>query len=281
MAIGGPGLGLPYPTNPYPAPTVGGPTSFVWSNFLYMPASTVFMVPPGTWYIKASVAEVQWRDPVSGLWLPPGTNSALATVPNGMFTSDGSNLRIANMTGTPVSANVTTPGTTYVQATTTVVAATGLSTWRAIVGGSVGTVTVGADAKGNTGGTNFTLVPLIIVSAPPPGGVQATATCTISGGAITSVSPVAAGAGYTSPPSFLVIPNPNDVNIGKITVPALTAPLAGAGTVTAVLVVNPGAAAAAPTLTISGGDGTAAATAVDGPAGAVDTVYLQLVGGVG
>src|SRR6185312_5764325 len=58
-----------------------------------------------------------------------------------------------------------------------------------------GTVTV------NAGGTGYTTAPTVTISAPPSGGVQATATATVSGGSVISVTVTNPGSGYTSTPT--------------------------------------------------------------------------------
>lgn len=115
-------------------------------------------------------------------------------------------------------------------------------------------------------------------TATASGGVPATAYCTISAGAINAVTIDIAGAGYLSAPTFQVIPNPMDPNIGIITVPVLTAPLAGAGTVTAVILDFIGTASgAAPTLTIAGAGTSATATANIVATAAQDHIIMQQI----
>lgn len=289
-SIGGLGIGLPYPA------TLGGVLPFNFaqqpnSNVIDLVAGGAILVPPGTWAIYlGAFSWLQWRDPVSGQWLPlaSGTRTASRVV-----ASDGVNWRVWNPKGFPVSATVTAPGATYTQAGTTVTV-TGVvgSVWHAIVGGAIGAFTIGNDPKGVVGGSNFTVPPTIVVSAPPAslanlpttatalGGIQATATCTISGGAINAVTIDVAGAGYAAAPTIQVIPNPFDLNVGTITVPTITAALTGAGTVTAVVMDNFGiVAGAAPTLTINGGNAAATATANIVATGATDTIVMQLVPG--
>src|SRR5208337_86148 len=50
---------------------------------------------------------------------------------------DGYISRIANLTGCPVSASVTSYGSAYVQSTTSITVAGGTSTWLPIVGGQL------------------------------------------------------------------------------------------------------------------------------------------------
>ena len=256
----GPSIGLPFPQSPYPSP-IAGVSSQVWSNEFPLAAGEIWTVPPGRWSISSGsgYSQVQWLDPVSGLWRPINPAVQYLTV-----NSDGTNYRVANLTGCAVGALVTNVGSGYVQSSTIVTASAGGSLWTAIVGGAVNsTVTIGADSKGNVGGTNFTYPPILVVQAPPAGGVQATMTCTVSGGAINAVTVVDQGAGYQSAPGVLVIPNPMDPSLGLITIPTLTTTLTGAGDIAAVLCTNPGSPqTSAPTLTISGAGSSATATAI-------------------
>jgi hypothetical protein len=154
------------------------------------------------------------------------------------------------------------------------------------------------------------VAPLILVDPPPPGGVQATATATLTaGGGIASIAMDNVGAGYTFSPNFYIIPQPavyqgspiggsaadlwpapgavHPANLpqGSIYQPnqsALTGayltsnPLTGSGTITALGLLNAGAGyvTTAPAVTITGA-GAATATTTLGPAPAVDRSYLQ------
>jgi hypothetical protein len=287
VAVGGLGL-------PLPLPSTGGPqlpfnfAANPTSNYIDLVAGAAILVPAGQWMCYlGQYSWLQFLDPISGQWLylASGTRTNWVTI-----SSDGANYRIWNPKGFPVSATVTGAGSAYTQAGTTVTASARGSLWHAIIGGAVGAFTVGNDAKGNAGGTNFTLPPIIVLSCPPTsltglpttatamGGIQATATAALSGNAITSVTVDIAGAGYLSAPTVQVIPNPFDVNIGTITVPTITCVLTGSGTVTAVVMDSPGpASGAAPTLTIAGGTGPATATANIVATAATDTIVLQQV----
>ena len=286
--IAGQNIGLPYPGNPV------GPTlpfnfaTYPLSNVFDLVAGAAILIPPGTWQIYSTFSVVQYLDPVSGQWLPYGNQTLTHEV---IVNSDGANFRLWNPKGFPVSATVGAAGSGYVQASTTVTASPAGSLWHAIVGGALGTFTVGNDAKGNAGGSNFTCVPTVVIGAPPTsiaglpstatalGGIQATATATLTNNAISAVTIDVAGAGYAAPPTVQIIPNPFDVNIGTITVPTVTVALTGAGTITAVVMDNFGTTAgSAPTLTIAGAGSSGTATANIVATGATDTVYMQLVG---
>lgn len=287
MAIGGVGFPLPLPQASVP-PLPYNFANQLSSNWIDLPAGGAILVPPGMFTIYAGAYSVlQYLDPVSGQWLAlgNGNRNAVYTIP-----SDGGNWRVWNPKGFPVSATVSAAGTGYVQASTVVTASARGSLWHAIVGGAVGAFTVGNDSKGNAGGTNFSLPPIVSVAAPPSllqglpttatamGGLQATATAALSGAAVTSVTVDVAGAGYQSAPAVQIIPNPFDPNIGSITVPSVTCALTGAGTVTAVVMDFFGTASgAAPTLTVAGAGSSATATANIVATAATDTIYMQSV----
>lgn len=212
------------------------------------------LVPAGQWHVQLGpYSFLQVKDPVTGTWRTLGTSVHDVKA----ILSDGQNFRIANLTGCAVGAFITNVGSGYTS-TPTVTASAGASSWRAIVGGAINsTVTI------TTAGAGFTYAPLLLIDPPPPGGVQATAICTISGGAINAVTVINQGAGYTSVPNITILPDARDT--GNITTtPVLTATLTGSGTVTAILCTDHGTAqTAVPTLTIAGGGGaSAAATAV-------------------
>ena len=229
------------------------------NNVRSIPAGSVEIVPAGQFYITTGpYSQIQALDPISGLWrqLSP-FNSAVQFV-----NSDGVNVRIANLTGTAVGGYVTNVGSGYTSAPV-VTASAGGSAWTAIVGGAINaTVTI------TTAGAGYNYTPRLVISAPPVGGIQATATCTISGGAINAVTVVNQGAGYLTAPTIQVIADPRDAlaaTPGPTTTAVLTvnATLAGAQTITAVVCTNQGTVlTAVPTLTFTGGGGSSAAATV-------------------
>jgi hypothetical protein len=260
MAIAGPGVGLPYPTNPYPAqPAVPGVSSSVWTNEFYIGRATLWQIPPGWWSIKcAAHTYVVYRDPVSQTLIPMCALGAYATI-----NSDGTNFYVFNASGTPVQeATITAAGTTYTVAGTTIVPSAGGSTWLPIIDGTVTSFTVGNDKFGNAGGTNFTIPPIVVVQSPPSPGIQCTGLAVLSAGAVASITVEAGGAGYgKQAPGVFLIPDPTDPNIGSITIPAVTAVLASAvGAITGILQTYHGTSQSSVTLTINGGDSTATAT---------------------
>jgi hypothetical protein len=78
---------------------------------------------------------------------------------------------------------------------------------------------------------------------------------------VTTVSLVNFGAGYTTAPTLVILPNPTDPNAGTITPATVTCALASSGKITAALCTNPGAPLStltALTITASGGAGSGA-----------------------
>lgn len=225
------------------------------NNLLALAAGQSQVIPQGQWQIlPGPYTFLQFLDPISGRW----TN--VNTTPNApsYVSSDGANFRLANLTGTPVGALLTNCGSAYTSAPA-IAASAGGSTWKAIMGQAVsGTVTI------TTAGAGYTYPPQLLIGAPPTGGVQATATCTLSAGAINAVTVNNQGGGYTSVPPITVVPDPRDVASGAITTAAvLTGALAASGTVNAVICTNPGTVVTSlPTLTFTGGGGSSAAATV-------------------
>lgn len=258
--IGGPGIALTRPTVGFPG-TFGNQylAQAFGSNYFDLPAGTSVVIPPGKYLVyPGKYSWVQFFDPIIQIWVNDSTIGPHTRVVD----SDGASWRVFNPLGTPVGAMMTAVGTTYVQSATTVTASAGGSTWRAIVGGAISsTITITAAA-----GVNYTYRPTIVIDAPPTGGVPASASCTISAGAINAVTVMNQGAGYTSVPAVRVYPNPLDPNIATITPAVLTAALASGADATgvaALLNTTPGTVlTTAPTLTITGGDSNAAATAI-------------------
>lgn len=224
------------------------------NNVIQLAAGQTQVLPAGQFYVTpGEYTQLQTLDPITGLWRAMATSLNR----NAFITTDGASVRLANLTGCAIGAYVTNVGSGYTSAPT-VTASAGGSAWTAIVGGAINsTVTI------TTAGAGYTNAPQLVVSAPPPGGVPATATCTVSGGAINSVTVVDQGAGYTTAPTITVVPDPRDT---ITTAAALTvnSTLAGSGTITAVICTNQGQpVTAVPTLSFSGGGGSsAAATAV-------------------
>lgn len=240
----GPGMPLPLP------PLTG------LNNVRSLPAATFHIIPAGQYLFQPGpYTFLEFLDPITQVWRQA---SPLCMQP-AIIAVDGVNFRIANRSGCPVGAFITNVGSAYTSAPV-VTASAGASTWRAVVGGAINsTVTI------TTAGAGYNYAPQLIISAPPSGGVQASATCTISAGAVNAVTVVNQGAGYTIAPTITVVPDPREATAttpGPTTASVLTvnATLTGSGTITALLCTDPGTAVTAvPTLTFTGGGGSSAA----------------------
>lgn len=213
------------------------------------------LIAAGSWGVGTGLySSLQEFDPVTGIWRNIGNDSGTTFR---WINSDGVNFRIANQTGTVVGALVTTAGAGYTAAPT-ITDNGGAATYQAVIGGAVNTSPTIVN-----GGKNYTYPPIVQISAPPGPGVQATATCTISAGAVNAITIANQGAGYTNAPTITFVNDPRDTTGQNA---SATTTLTGAGTVTAILVTNGGTGGqtAVPTLTFSGGSPTtpAAATAI-------------------
>lgn len=231
------------------------------TNDISLPSGAVQIISPAGWYAirPSKYVAVQQYDPITQIWRKIGGGFDGGGVQ--YFYSDGVNYRLANQTGCPVGALITNAGSGYTSEPV-VTASAGGSIWRAIVGGAVNTtVTV------TNGGTGYTYPPTVEIAAPPAGGIQATATCTLSSGAVSAVTIVNQGAGYASPPVITFVNDPregqNGVSQGYNATAIAT--LTGAQTITGLLCIDhgQGGQTAVPTLSFSGGGGSsAAATAI-------------------
>ena len=222
-----------------------------------------FQVVPGLYTF------IQWFDPVTLMWRSLGTPVQSDAQ---MISSDGTNYRLYNATGTMVGAVVTNAGTGYTNgiyapnvqlgtaaAPSVVMSAAGgsiLARPTLIVGGAINTtVTI------TSGGANYTVPPVLLVSQPPQGGVPATMTCTISGGAINAVTVTNQGAGYTVAPTVTVVPASGDIT-GSGAVLTVNSTLVGSGTVTAITVQGNVPITGSNPTTYTGGTGGAGMTSV-------------------
>lgn len=275
--LSGPGVGLQLPQYLYPSELTNAPND-ASTNRLSLAAGDSWVIPAGTWYVSlGNYLILQYLDPITAIWTmgqaPAWTGSTV------YIKSDGFNVRIANLTGCPVSATVTTSGSGYVQASTSIaVTGGGGATYLPIVGGALGTVGTFATAIPTTGG-GYGVAPILLIPPPPPasnnangvGGIPATGYLTISSGTISGISITNPGAGYPSAPTPVVVTNPFDPNISTgITQGSVALSLTSSGSLTGVLVTNSGAPLAtlsSYTLTVSGA----------GSGGTVTANFLQTV----
>lgn len=254
--LSGPGVGLPAPQALYPSVLNNSPFTSPTNEVMLQPGGAL-TIPAGTWFVDGGLyANVQWVDPVTGLW----RNHSSARKQVQYVKSDGFNVRLFNPTGCPMAAVVTTAGSNYVQATTTVTVNAGNSTWQPIVGGLISVTTSVVSA-----GSGYGIPPLVHIAAPANPGVQATAYAILSSGTISSISVTNQGAGYLSVPNVVIQPNPNDPNYiaGSVVNGSATVALTGSGTLAAVLCTDPGTPlTVTPTMTVAGAGTSAAASVV-------------------
>lgn len=298
--ISGPGLGLQLPQNLYPSELLNAP--YDWgTNRISLAAGDAIPVPRGTWIIGLGMYSIlQYLDPVTSTW---------STGPTAGWTggwqivqSDGFNVRVANLLGCPIGAEVAALGSSYVQASTTVTPTPGNSTWSPIIGGAL--ALSGGTINSTTAGAGYGVAPLVPFNAPPPaivnangvGGIAASGWVSISSGTVNGFTFTNPGAGYTTAPTLVLLPNPTDPNITTgITAATLAFTLTNSGALTGAVCTNSGAPLANPaniTLTIAGaGSGasltanvlqTVTAVSVTGAAGGYGTVtaLATTVGGV-
>ena len=268
VRIGGPsGVNLPtFPglitnTTGSRAGTVTGLT-----NAISLLAGETWVIPSGTWNVKPGpYTFLQWLDPVTNVWrVRPTVASRWDFVD-----SDGSNFRLANTTGCPIGAVITTATCTGavngIGAAANGVSCTpssGSSVWTTIIGGAISATIVTATTTANTTtGSGYTYPPVVVIDAPPQGGLQATAVVTaLSSGTVISanIQVINQGAGYTTAPNISFVNDPRDTTgSGAVYVTTLTA----TGQLTGLYPTNHGTPlTAVPTLAFS--IGSCAATAI-------------------
>jgi hypothetical protein len=280
--ISGPGVGLVLAQNLYPSELNNAPYDTP-TNRLCLAGGQSLVLPAGDWYISLGLyCVLQFQDPVTGAWQ---TNSS-ESYDRGLkfIKSDGFTVRVANMTGCPISAGVAAYGSGYVQATTTITATPGNSTWLPLVGGQL--VLVGGTLTNN--GAGYGVAPLVFIPAPPPasnnangvGGVAAAAYAVIASGTVSGITFTNPGAGYPTAPPVVIVPSPFDPNLSVgITAAAVAMSLTGSGSITGAICTNSGAPLANPaniTLTVAGVGSSGSLTAQ-----VMQTVTAGSVSGIG
>ena len=256
--LAGAGQGLQYPQSLYPAGLLNGVIGGNTNDFSLAPGEAL-PVPAGSFIITlGKYCSLQYLDPVTQAWtLLRDWNNNNSTL---QVRSDGYNVRVVNLTGCVCGATITNGGDgNYVQGTTTVTPSVGTSTWQPIIGGLVNT-TVSVTAVGK----NYGIAPLVFIAPPPYPGLQATGVAVISSGTISSITVTNQGAGYTAAPAITVLPDPYDPNFlsgtTAITNGTAVCSLTGTGSLTGLLLLNPGIPVATTmTLTIAGAGTTATA----------------------
>lgn len=191
---------------PFPPTT---PQTIGAGGVIMLQSGGIFVPPSGEYCCTTgSQTVLQWYDPLNNMWRTFQQSGELTT-----FDTDGANLRMVNQSGVIIGAAITNAGSGGVngigpvQTGSTISFATGgvasvlTAQGYVIVGGSVPAPTV------TQGGSGFLVPPLIYCDPPPPGGIQATFTSTISAaGVVTGITQVNPGAGYASIPQFYVVP---------------------------------------------------------------------------
>lgn len=267
----------------------------------------VWYPPPGEWLLQtAANICVQWWDPIANAWRNAVSNSNTGDY----YATDGYNYRMLNLTGIVQVASFAAGsggtngiGFAATGAAVSIIASntTGgaQATAYAIVGGSVQAPTI------TQAGSGFLVPPVVVIDAPPVGGIQATATCALSAtGTIASVTMANVGAGYATSPNFYLIPQTayyqggpsGGVAAAPIPPPGLVFPanavpgnqntsatgaqltslaLTGSGALTGVVMINNGGGyTGTPTGTVTGvGAATVTMSAVT--AAAVATAFVQ------
>jgi len=195
----------------FPLPSTS-PQNTGTPNVVTLPTGAMYFPPSGTYlFSTGGQTIVQWWDPTDAIWRNYAGPETI-----GQFSCDGTNYRLLNNSGTVVGANITNAGSggtngigpnqtgsTVTFAAPAAGGVTATAQGYAVVGGSVPAPTV------TQGGSGFLVPPVVFCDPPPPGGVQATFTATISAaGVITGVTQVNPGGGYTSIPQFYIQPNP-------------------------------------------------------------------------
>jgi|SRR5579863_3914914 len=229
------------------------------SNVVELQAGQVWPLTPSGWYNcrTGKYTVIQEYDPITTTWRTVGGGPSSGGID--FFYSDSNNYRLANQSGCVVGARVVTAGSGYTSTPIATVSAGG-AIFKPIIGGLVNTtVTV------TNGGTNYTYPPMVIFSAPPSPGVQATGYATLTSGVVSSVTVGDQGAGYVTAPTVTFINDPreglNGVGIGSGAAAFTT--LTGAGTLAALLCVDHGnPVTSLPTVTMSGGGSSSQGTAV-------------------
>lgn len=284
--LSGPGIGLGLPQNLYPSEIsfggINAPYDFATNKIALAPGQTL-PIPAGDYQVGlGGYLVLQFKDPLTGLWsMASGSPYDRGYI---HVTSDGYNIRVANLTGCPVAAFIASQGASYVQSTTTVTATGGNSLWQPIVGGSL-------NASVANFGAGYGIAPILFIPMPPNfsnnvngvGGVAASGYVGISSGTVvqTGITLTNQGAGYPSAPANVaLLPVPTDPNLSSgITLGTASLSLTGSGLITAVLCTNPGAPLATTTgitLAVSGAGVTATVSAV-----VMQTITAATVSGPG
>lgn len=201
-----------------------------------MPGQT-FLLPNGQWMVSPGrYTLIQWYDTNAAIW----RNFTAQPGQADMIESDGTNSRIANLTGCPIGAIITNVGNGNVTngyQSITVTPSAGNSTWGTLHGGSVN-----ANCNVVAGG-NYSLPPLLMwypAANQTVPFISPQFNCTMSGNAISAVSVVDQGAGLTATGTIVVVQQPGDTNPGGGSVIVAGNNLTNSGNMTALWPLTPG-----------------------------------------
>jgi hypothetical protein len=287
---------FPYP---FAQPQEGGGVIALAGGGVWYPPSGEYLIS-----LPASNMVIEWWNPIAESW-------QIALNASDFVSADGYNIRLRNTTSGISIASITagSGGTNGIGFAATGVAisvvapltAGGITaTLYAIVGGSVQAPTI------TQAGSGFLMPPLVVIDAPPPGGIQANATAALTaGGGIASITMANVGAGYASSPNFYLIPQtayyqggasggvaaapipapglvypsnavPGNQNTSATGAQLTSAALTGSGTLTGAVIINNGTGytAIAPAVTVTGAGG-AGVTLNTATAAAVATAFVQ------
>ena len=190
---------------------IGGAFPFGQGNVpIGLAGGEMFYLPPGNYYIQlGSVTLLQVFDGINQIWRNIGYPGGNLQVTSG----DGWNYRLLNLSGVVQALQITNAGSGATVAIGIGSAVTGVTigfgaapangivaSAYPIIGGKLSTLTI------TNGGSGFVFPPALFIDPPPLGGIQATATCTISAGVINAVTLQNPGAGYASVPNVWILP---------------------------------------------------------------------------
>jgi len=254
-------------------------------------SGSAFYLPDGSFMLKLPAQSVlQWKDTATGLWRVTDSGPSSHPIP---VTSDGSNFRVLNISGTIQGIGSLTAGTGYAQATTTLTfAAPNASNFPAITATATPIIGGSLTFAVTTAGTGYVNPQLYIPHPTQCGGtpglcIAANAhVATLTTGGIATLATDFAGAGYITAPlpntitltpaqfqqlsqqelnltNTLIIVDP--AGTGAVITPSIANGTPTSGGLTGAIMTNNGAGydgTHIPAVTITGAGSSAAATAI-------------------
>lgn len=240
-------------------PYQGQPISTALRQSYSLASGAGFILPAGQFFAQLGPqAVLQYLDSNDGMW--HSFFSGQYETPFNI-SSDGTNYRIFNVSGTLQGLAITNQGTGYTAApaiTATAPAAGGIT---ALMTGIIGGDLSFAVTAGGNGYTN----PVAVITGQQGNGNMVPATATVAftfNGAITGVTLVSGGCGYTSLPTVTII---DPTGSGAVITPTIVS--ADAGKLLGVKVTNPG----------SGYSGTTIPTFTFAPASTTAATALMMM----